>query len=273
MAALLGRVFGIPVLLRLTGGDLASIPEIGYGQRLTWRGRLWLKLAVRGASRITVPSQSMYGAAKALGIHPELLVWGVAADRWPPVAPRPRDPMPPARLIWVGTLNHVKSPELLLRAARFLRGHVCRFQLDVIGEDARDGEVQRLAVALNIQESVRFRGFLTQEELRAEMAMADLLVVTSWHEADPVVLFEAASAGVPAAGFAVGHLADWAPEAAFVAPVRDARSLASTIYWALSNDALRMQVAEAAQKRALRWDCDSSVRRLNEIYIEMAGGR
>ena len=55
IAALLGRVLGIPVLLRLTGGDMSAIPDISYGQRRTWRGRLWLRLAVWGAAHITVP--------------------------------------------------------------------------------------------------------------------------------------------------------------------------------------------------------------------------
>ena len=271
LAAILGRVFGIPVLLRLTGGDMASIPAIRYGQRRTWRGRLWLRLAVRGASHITVPSASMQRSAKELGIRAERLPWGVATDRWPPLPPRPRDANRPARLIWVGTLNRVKNPEMLLRTAQILRARECRFRLDVIGEDTRGGEIQRMAGELGLDDSVRFRGFLTQAELRAEMAAADLLLLTSWHEADPVVLFEAASAGVPAAGAAVGHLIDWAPEAAFAVPVNDADALADAVSLALSDDPLRIRVAEAAQRRALDEDCDRCVRRLNEIYRSLAG--
>jgi glycosyltransferase involved in cell wall biosynthesis len=271
LAAILGRAFGIPVLLRLTGGDLASIPEIGYGQRRTWRGRLWLRLAVWGASHITVPSASMQRSAEALGIRAERLPWGVATDRWPPLAPRPRDANRPARLVWVGTLNRVKNPEMLLRTAQILRARGLPFRLDVIGEDTRGGEIQRMAGELGLEDCVRFRGFLTQTELRAELAEADLLLVTSWHEADPVVLFEAASAGVPAAGAAVGHLADWAPEAAWAVPVDDAEALADAVSMALSDDGMRLKVAEAARRRALEEDCDHCVRRLNEIYREMAG--
>jgi glycosyltransferase involved in cell wall biosynthesis len=68
----------------------------------------------------------------------------------------------------------------------------------------------------------------------------------------------------------VGHLTDWAPEAAFAVPVNDAEALADAVSMALSDDRLRLKVGEAAQRRALVEDCDHCVRRLNEIYLDLA---
>jgi glycosyltransferase involved in cell wall biosynthesis len=52
------------------------------------------------------------------------------------------------------------------------------------------------------------------------------------------VLLEAAVAGVPTVGTAVGHLAEWAPQAALTVPVGDWASLAHGIRRVMRDDAL-----------------------------------
>jgi len=229
-------VLGIPVLLRLTGGDLSSIPDISYGQRRTWRGRLWLRLAVWGAAHITVRSSAMQRAAVAIGIRAERLPWGVALDHLPAVMPRPRPSDRPARLLFVGPLNRVKDPSCLLRAAKLLLDRAMSFHLDLVGVDLFDGEYERLAGNLGLSSFVRFHGFQTQERVFEMMAAADLQIVSSRHEADPVVALEAAVAGTPTVGSAVGHLADWAPLAAAVVPPSEPTALAEAVIELLSDD-------------------------------------
>lgn len=80
------------------------------------------------------------------------------------------------------------------------------FTLDMVGVDTLDGAMQRLVHQLDLGGQVRFLGFKTQRELRPIMQTADLMVLSSLHEAGPLVLLEAAVAGVPTVGTAVGHL-------------------------------------------------------------------
>jgi glycosyltransferase involved in cell wall biosynthesis len=269
LAALLGRQLDIPVLLRLTGGDVAALPSIGYGQRASWRGRWWLRAAVAGASHITVPSGAMQSAAEAIGIVSERLPWGVALNCWPPRPPRPRTPGMPARLAHVGSLNRVKDQGTLLRAARILADQGLSFHLDIVGEDTLGGELQRLAASLGIEPFVRFHGFLVQSEVRTVIHEADMLIVTSLHEADPIVALEAAVSGTPIVGTAVGHLADWAPEAAITVPTGDAAGLAAAVRALLNDEPRRLAIAAAAQALALREDADWSARRVLAIYEEL----
>ena len=272
IAAVLGRVLRIPVLLRLTGGDLASLPEAAYGQRASWRGRLWLRAAVAGASHITVPSSAMQSAARELGILAERLPWGVATDQWPPRRPRPRGPGMPARLLHVGTLNRVKDQTTLLYAAKRLQSEGIAFRLDIAGADLLDGEIQRLADTLDLSRQVRFHGFVPHSRLRPMMENADLLLVSSLHEADPIVCLEAAVAGVPTVGTAVGHLKTWMPDAARVAPPKDSRALAAQVAALLDDDSLRLSIASAAQEHALREDADWSAHRVLELYKTLTSG-
>ncbi len=269
LAGVLGRVLGVPVLLRLTGGDLSAIADIGYGQRRTWRGRLWLRLAVWGATHITVPSDAMQRAAAALVIRAERLPWGVALDRLPAAMPRARPIDRPARLLFVGSLNRVKDPSCLLHAAKVLRDREIPFHLDLIGEDLSSGELERLARNLGLAPVARFHGFLTQDRLFEMMAAADLLLVSSRHEADPVVALEAAIAGTPTVGTAVGHLADWAPDAAAVVAPSEPTALAEAVIEVLRDDGRRVAMALSAQQRAVREDSDWSARRVLEIYEQL----
>lgn len=270
VAAAAGGALGVPVLLHLTGGDLASLPEIGFGALARRRGRLLVRLAAAGAGRVTVPSAFLLGQARALGIRAERLPYGVALDRWPPLPPRRRDPARPARLLHVGSLNRVKDQGTLLRAAGRLRERGLDFRLDVVGEDTLGGAVQRLAGELGLAGAARFHGFLTHAELRPLFERADLLLVSSRHEADPIALLEAAVAGVPAVGTAVGHFAEWAPDAAAAVPVGDDAALAREVAALLGDEERRLGVAARAQARALREDADATAARVGEIYAALS---
>ena len=271
VAAAAGRIAGVPVLTHLTGGDLAALPDIDFGARRRWQGRLLLRLAVAGATRLTVPSLAMQRAAAALGIAAERLPYGVALDRWPPAPPRRRRADAPARLLHVGSLNRVKDQGTLVRAAAILRQQGIPFHLDVVGEDTLGGVVQRTARELGLDDVVTFRGFLPHAELRPLVEAADVLLVSSRHEADPIVLLEAAVAGVPTVGTAVGHIGDWAPEAAVAVPVGDAAALARETAALLADEDRRLRIAAAAQARALAEDADWTARRIVAIYEALTG--
>ncbi len=212
----------------------------------------------------------MLEQARRLGIDAERLTFGVDLDRWPPLPPRPRPPGRTARLLFVGSLNRVKDPSTLLRAAARLRRTGRAFRLDIVGEDTLGGAVQREARIAGLEDAVHFHGFLPHARLRPLMERADLLVVSSRHEADPIALLEAAVAGVPAVGTAVGHLAEWAPDAALVAPVGDADALARAVAALLDDDARRVSVAARAQARALALDADRTAREVLSAYAALA---
>jgi glycosyltransferase involved in cell wall biosynthesis len=270
VAAIARLTLGLPYVLHLPGGDVVRLPEIGYGGLLGWRGRMLTRVAVAGAARVVAPSDFAVARAAAVGIRAERLPYGVALDRWPPVPPRAREPDAPGRVVFVGSLNRVKDPGMLLRAAARLRETGVAFRLEVIGEDTLGGQVQQECAGLGLEGMVDFRGFLTQGEVRGRLEAADLLVVTSRHEAGPIVLLEAAAAGVPAVGTHVGHLAGWSPEAALTVEPGDDASLARAIAGVLGDEALRLRLARAAQARALAEDADFTARRVLQLSREIS---
>lgn len=272
IAGLWGLFFDRPVLLHLIGADLRAIPEIGFGLLLTRRGRLRLRVAVGLADRVLVSSREMVRFAEGLGITVEPVPFGVDIERWPPTPPRSRTSEGPARLLHVGSLNPVKDQVTLLRALAELRGRGVSAVLDVVGEDTLEGRIQALVPELGLEGRVRFHGFLSHDELRPLMQRADLLVHSSRHESGPLVVQEAAVAGVPTVGTAVGHLVEWAPDAAVAVPVADPGALARAVEELLADEERRLAVARAAQERAMAKDADWTAGRILEIYGELAGG-
>jgi glycosyltransferase involved in cell wall biosynthesis len=265
VAVAAAKLLRVRSLVHIAGGELVSLPDIGYGGRRRWIGRLREALVLRAADRVTAASAPILASLRALGIAAHRVPLGVDLRAWPPLPPRRRS-SGPARLIHVASLNRVKDQATLLRALAILvsRGHA--FTLDVVGVDTLDGEVQRLARDLDLEHCVRFRGFRTQRELRPLLVSADLLVLASRHEAGPLVALEAAVTGVPTVGTAVGHLVEWAPGAASIVPVGDAGALADAIGRVLGDEEHRMQLAAAAQRLATREDADCTARAFDALY-------
>jgi glycosyltransferase involved in cell wall biosynthesis len=273
VAAAAGVLTRRPVLTHLAGGELASFPALDYGVCRTARGRVRLRAALRGATRITAASAPMIAAAAAHGFAAQRVPLGVDREAWPVVAPRPRPTGRPARLIHVASLSPVKDQTTLLRAAAILARDNTAFTLDIVGEDTLNGGVQQCAEHEGVAAQTRFHGFLPQQELRPILAAADLLVVSSRHEAGPIVLLEAAACGVPTVGTAVGHLAEWAPAAACAVPPADPAALAEGIASLLQDDATRVHMACNAQQRALTEDADYSARCFLDLYTDLGKRR
>jgi len=275
IAAIAGWRFRVPVVLHMTGAEMVSIPEIAYGQRRTARGRLVLRLAVAGAQRVTVTSTPMAETAAALGIAARRIPLGIALDRWPPAPPRPRDMTRPARLLHIADLNRVKDQGTLLRAAALLSRMDVPFQLDIAGYDTLGGDVQMTAQRLGLSDCITFHGKLRYHDLHTLASRADLHLMSSRHEAGPAAVLEAAVAGLPTVGTRVGHVAEWAPDAAVAVPIGDAESMACAVASVLANDDYRMRLATAAHERALAENADVTARLFEELYDEvvMAEGR
>ncbi|MCV2363468.1 glycosyltransferase family 4 protein [Paucibacter sp. DJ1R-11] len=267
VAVLAAKLLGLPSAVHVAGGELVALHDIGYGGRLAWRGRLREALVLRGADVLTAASRPVLDQLAALGHAGQRLPLGVDLAEFPLSEPRPRVAGAALRLVQVASLNRVKDQSSLLRAL----AQVPRAELDVIGEDTLNGEMQALAAQLGVSGRVRFHGFLTQAEMRPMLARADLYVVSSRHEAGPLAMLEAAVLGVPSVGTAVGHLTEWAPQAALVVAPGDVQGLAALIARVDGDEALRLRLAREAQRLARAEDADFSHEQFGQLHAELAG--
>jgi glycosyltransferase involved in cell wall biosynthesis len=265
VAAGTARHLGVPLVVTLDSGELTAIDDIGYGLQRRWFDRRAVATALRAATRVTVGTEFMARRMPpgATAAPIEIVPIGVDAALFP--ASRPAEG-PPWRLLRVASLNRVKDYPLLLHAVASVMARGIDVHLDIVGEDTLDGEMQALARALGLDARVTFHGFQPTDVLGAFYGRAHLHVVSSRHEAAPVVVLEAAAAGVPTVGTAVGYVADWSPERAIGVPIGDADALAGAISDLLADRARRERLAAAARAWTLAHDADWSAAQFERIY-------
>ena len=270
LAALAGKWLGVPAIVTLAGGELVALPEIGYGTQRNWRGRLRVALALRWAARVTAASGYMCGLAKAHGVRTLEIPLGVP-PRW--IARDVSRPSgPPWRLLHVASLNRVKDQRTLLLALQRVVSAEPATHLDIIGEDTLDGEIQRLCENLELSQRVSFHGFLPNDEIRHFYVQAHLLVLSSRHDAGPLVMVEAAACGLPSIGtFTTGHAVDWHDDAAWAVPGADPGILAQAILTLLHDPAKRAAIGQTAQHWAGVHDSRWTAQEFEKLYASMMG--
>ena len=98
-------------------------------------------------------------------------------------------------LVIVSRLSHEKGIDRAINvcAEEYRKGH--NITLHILGEGPMRGELEELAARLRISDRVIFHG--EQSNPYRYMKNADILLMTSYHEAAPMVIDEAISLGLP----------------------------------------------------------------------------
>jgi glycogen(starch) synthase len=111
-------------------------------------------------------------------------------------------------IVFSGRLVHEKGVQVALAALRALKRDYPGIRLVIAGSGPYEATLRERARSLGVVRSVRWAGFLSDEELRALVGAADAVVVPSLYEPFGLVALEAAAAGVPLAVADVGGLRD-----------------------------------------------------------------
>jgi len=155
-------------------------------------------------------------------------------------------------------------------AVALLRARGVDVRLTLVGEDTLSGSLQALAAGLGVGDRVTFQGFLPSDRLPELYTQAHLYVQSSRHEAAGVAVLEAAAAGVPVVGTAVGYVKDWARLRAVAVPPGDPGWLAEAIADLLRDPDRRARLAAAARAWVVIHDADWTAARFEEIYRALA---
>ncbi|REE96472.1 D-inositol-3-phosphate glycosyltransferase [Thermomonospora umbrina] len=180
-------------------------------------------------------------------------------------------------LLFVGRIQPLKAPDVLLRAAARmveddprLRG---RLVVAVVGGPsgsarARPEQLQKLATELGIADLVRFEPPAPQTELAEWYRAADVTVVPSHNESFGLVAAEAQACGTPVVAAAVGGLrtAVRDGETGVLIDGHDPADYAAVLTRLGAEPRLRDRLARAAVRHAQTLGWDATVDRLLGVY-------
>jgi glycosyltransferase involved in cell wall biosynthesis len=264
-AALAGRRLGVPTVVSICGGELASIPEIGYGGGIRRGTRLLTRSALRLATATTAATQFMADHLREVGVvASEIIPLGADPARFRPG----QAAIDGKHVVHVGSLNAVKDQMVAIRAFAHVLDRYPKATLSMSGVDTMNGAHAELARTLGISDSVRLLGFVQPESLAQLLGNAAVHLNTSWHEAGPLAVLEAALCGVATVGTRVGHVADFSsstpPLAIGVDHTPDA--IAEGIIALLANPQQRTEIARRAHQWALTHDADYTAECFLALY-------
>jgi glycosyltransferase involved in cell wall biosynthesis len=144
----------------------------------------------------------------------------------------------------------------------------------IAGTGPQEKELKARAVALGIDERVRFLGHVS-DRLALYHAF-DALLMTSDFEGTPMVLLEAMSCGLPVVASVVDGIAEVCTDGhdALLLPPGDVAGFATALKGILQDDGLRKTLGMNAQNTILdRYEIRQLVRRIEGIYDEVLGNR
>ena len=206
----------------------------------------------------------------------ELLQNGFSEEKvhiLPPVVRRPDHP-PTAvpdeqRILYVGQLIRGKGVDLLLHA---LREVSCEFTATIVGTGNAQAKLEVLCQQLGLADRVRFRGWVSHEELGQFYSAAKVVAVPSrWPEPFGMIGLEAMHYGRPVAADDVGGIPDWLEHevTGLLVPEQDTTALARSFERVLTDTELAATLGRNAYEHV--WKHYSFDRYLDRLETHLSG--
>jgi len=166
----------------------------------------------------------------------------------------------------VAVLRAQKNPTLLLEAFHSGAASDPRAHLLFVGEGPLQSELKRKIGALGLQERVHLLG--KRADVPEILNAADVFVLSSDYEGNPLSVMEAMAAGKPMICTAVGGVPELIEDGCgLLVPPRDAKVLSKAMSHMLENPNARKSMGEKSAKRAVeRFDLRAMTKAYEDLY-------
>jgi glycosyltransferase involved in cell wall biosynthesis len=244
------------------------------------KGSMWT--ATRKANRIlTVSEASKRDILRFFNVPPEkvVVIHNAIDERFlTPADPermdlvRQRYQLDHPFVLYVGNIKPHKNIQRLIDAFARARGRCPDdLKLIIIGDEISKYPALRQSVHKHkLDKHVRFLGFQPMETLAAFYRYARVFVFPSLYEGFGLPPLEAMACGAPVVTSNVSSLPEVAGGAALLVDPYDPDSIADGIARAVNDDALRADMIARGKERARSFSWTQSVRRIHQIYMEVA---
>ena len=169
----------------------------------------------------------------------------------------------------VGTIANFRAQKdypNLLNAARLLKERGVQIRIVAVGQGPLEQEMRALHNSMALGDRVLLLG--QRDDAVAVLGACDAFVMASKNEGLPVAIMEALALGLPICATSVGGI----PEAVTdgvegqLVPPSDPESLASALTRLATDPALRSELAAGARVAGERYDIQTAVTRIEQIY-------
>jgi glycosyltransferase involved in cell wall biosynthesis len=220
----------------------------------------FLRLASAGmeaADHVVSNSRRNLDLARQRGIRlpPSSVIYNMVLARG---RARPAEPANCPRIVAAGTLNAIKSYDVLLVALGRLAAEGLPFECLLAGSGPEQPALQALAVRCGVADRVKFLGEV--DDVPALLSSAHVLAHPSRSEGLSNTVLEAMGEGVPVVACPVGATAEIIEDgtSGILVPAGSAEELAAVLRRLLTDAELRGRLGKAARESVERF-CDENV--------------
>jgi glycosyltransferase involved in cell wall biosynthesis len=267
-----------PTVVTFHDLSLLLYPET-HEARLVQRGRRRLPLMARKAGMIITASESVkLEVAEHFHVSPEKIAAIPEAARafFRPipveetVEVRRRLKIEDDFLLFVGTIEPRKNLMTLARAfEEVLRSTDLRPQLVIAGKRGWLYEELFSYIETNLQERVRFTGYVMEEELRALYSSCLFCVYPSLYEGFGLPTLEAMACGAPVITSRIPSMIETVGNAALLFNPKSVSELAEAIKALLVDEEARLALKELGLRRAAQFSWEKTARATLDVYREV----
>jgi L-malate glycosyltransferase len=230
-----------------------------------------IKLALKRADLITCDAEHMKEAMIKLGVNPEkikIIYFGIDTKKF---SPGPKDEELIRKLgiencpvvISLRNLEPIYDVETLIRAIPLVLKEISSVKFIIAGKGSEEEKLKNLAKELKVSESIRFVGFIPNDELPKYLRTVDVYVSTSLSDAGiSASTAEAMACGLPVIITKTGENEKWVKdgEGGYLIPIKNPEILAKKIIYLIKNEKLRKEFGKVNR---------TTIEEKNNYYKEM----
>ena len=228
LAVKLSKLFKIPCIVTLQGGETANLPEINYGNIVNEKSKKNTLEVCKKADKLVVLTKFQLTQLRSLGVHRDdidIIHYGAEEKLF--LFSKTKNFVVPFKFIHIANLTEVKDQNTLLKVFKIISERIdC--QLTIIGDDFLQGKIQKIVQDFGLK-NVFFVNAVPHQQLNKYLSDSHFMLHTSLHEAQAVVINEAMASGVIVCGSRVGLLYDLSAELCISVDCGDYATLAEKI--------------------------------------------
>lgn len=177
------------------------------------------------------------------------------------------------KALFVGRLEPVKCVDVLIQALHKMSQKI---PLTIVGDGSERKNLEGLVEKLNLQNYVKFTGWIPYEQLLPYYINADFFCFPSVKDFGGAVILEAMAAGLPIIGVNYGGVGEYADSTCGILlhpsnPDKLRDDLCSAMQTMSANAELRLQMGASARKIALRYTWKAKAANIVESYQKHRG--
>jgi len=179
------------------------------------------------------------------------------------------------QVICVGRFSWEKDHTSLLTAWPEVLNEIPDAKLILVSDGELKNEIEKLAVSLQIENSVQFLGAISHKEVMKRMSESDVFICPSLAEGLGIVFIEAQASGTATIGTRVGGIPDviqHEKNGLLIAP-KNVKAISQAIIRLLKDDELRSKLSRKGLQTSKKFGWNLILKRIDEIYQYALNGK